>query len=52
MPYYIEACLLRNPYFMTLAVLLARTEQITKWSVFSDPVTYPVALLYINYIIF
>ena len=28
MPYYIEACLMQSPYFVTLAALLARTVQI------------------------
>ena len=28
-PYYIEACLLRSSYFVTLAALLTRIEQIT-----------------------
>ena len=27
MPYYIEACLLRSPYFVTLAALSARTAK-------------------------
>ena len=42
MPYYIEACLLRSPYFVTFAALKARTVKtvLAQSGRFSDPVTY------------
>ena len=46
MPYYMEACLLRSAYCVTLAVLQACTVRsvfaLHEWLVFSDLVTYDI----------
>ena len=43
MPYYIEARLLRSPYFLNLSSALGlycKKCICAEWSVFSDPVTF------------
>ena len=39
-PYYIEACFLRSPCFVTLAAFKARTSICAEWSFFANTVTY------------
>ena len=51
MPYYIEACLLRSPYFVTFAALQAHTVQITLEPVLSDTVTYSTTMDCCQYVV-
>ena len=46
MLYYIQACFLRSPYFVTSAALLGPYSTCVEWSVYSSTITYTVIWLY------